>query len=1105
MEETAGSKKDAEPAKPGGARTFPWNWLLVYLLAAAVLVTGGLFFLRYLQDNVKRQAEGELIAITELKASEIRGWLDERLKDARTAVESPFFSEQARLFISGQADAERRERLLRWMVSRVENYGYKSVFLLDGDGEAVLDVSRDGEPLGEYASDLALEAMAGGDVLVSDLHRGDGNGCIHIDLVAPLTPPEGSGVSAQQGALLLRIDPEEFLFPLIQSWPTPSETAESLLVRREGDEVVFLNELRHVNGSALELRIPLGDPELPAGMAVSGVEGLVEGEDYRGVKVLANIRPVPGTDWFLIAKVDASEVYTPVTLRAWLVISLTAALVLAVGLVFALAWSRRQGQFYRVRYKLESERAALSRHYDYLTRYANDIIVLMDRDLRIVEVNERAVQAYGYTREEMIGMLASELRSPGTREQFAETVRTLDLSNGNIHETEHMHKDGTIFPVEVSARVIDVDGNRFYQGIVRDISERKRLEAELRESGRRYRQLFLNSPIGIFQYDSGLVLTECNERFVEILRSSREKLIGLDMNRLKDDSVLPSIRAALAGVEGRYEGLYSATTSEARVYVNMRTTPLRDREGNITGGMGIVEDITERKLVQEELEERELSLRRITDNMLDLISQVDLQGNFVYLSPSNEKVLGYREGELLGTNVMELVHPDDLERVAGEYASANRRLVPGKVEFRARSAGGAYIWVETMGNPLLDERGDPIGAIFVTRDISDRKRTEWRLERLNHTFLELGANPLGNIVEILDTGREILGAEHMHYSRMEHGEFSLFTTQRPQRGFGRVEDAEGLVCYDAIATGREEPLVVEDIASFGYGGFLPEVKDEGLHSYLGYPVRLSGRTTGFLGALYREGGKFSSEVTEIMGMLARAVAGEEGRLAHEEELRDFIDIASHELRHPMTIIKGYTSTIRHYLDRMDDETRNKVLDDMDRGMARLERLVCQLLETARIERRKLALERTETDVAALLEKTALEMRERVPGSDISVFTDGEIPRVNVDTERISQVLVILVENALNYSPPGSPVEIRACASGDEGVAVAVMDRGWGIPREHRERVFERFYQVGDVKHHSAEGIGLGLYIAREIVEAHGGVIQHEPREGGGSIFRFTLP
>ncbi|MBU4174641.1 MAG: sensor histidine kinase [Actinobacteria bacterium] len=120
------------------------------------------------------------------------------------------------------------------------------------------------------------------------------------------------------------------------------------------------------------------------------------------------------------------------------------------------------------------------------------------------------------------------------------------------------------------------------------------------------------------------------------------------------------------------------------------------------------------------------------------------------------------------------------------------------------------------------------------------------------------------------------------------------------------------------------------------------------------------------------------------------------------------------------------------------------------------------------------------------------------------ITPIEHREIEVDGEKLKNVLGILLENAVSYSPEGSAIDIWFEQS-DEGTVFHVADRGSGIPEDDRERVFERFYQVEDADHHSIPGIGLGLYIARSIMEAHGGWIRVEPREGGGSVFSFGVP
>jgi len=155
--------------------------------------------------------------------------------------------------------------------------------------------------------------------------------------------------------------------------------------------------------------------------------------------------------------------------------------------------------------------------------------------------------------------------------------------------------------------------NDFAKEIIESRNSLIKTAEELTKTEEIYRLLFQKSPIGIFHYNTDLVITDCNERFVKILQSTHEKLIGLDMKRLKDQSVLPAIQDAIEGKGGIYEGIYRATTSSAEIWVSMKTAPIFDSEGRIKGGVGIVEDITERKQIEEELKRSEASYKEVAE------------------------------------------------------------------------------------------------------------------------------------------------------------------------------------------------------------------------------------------------------------------------------------------------------------------------------------------------------------------------------------------------------------------------------------------------------------------------------------------------------------
>jgi PAS domain S-box-containing protein len=398
--------------------------------------------------------------------------------------------------------------------------------------------------------------------------------------------------------------------------------------------------------------------------------------------------------------------------------------------------------------------------------------------------------------------------------------------------------------------------------------------------------------------------------------------------------------------------------------------------------------------------------------------------------------------------------------------------------------------------------GDGMGAIV--EDVTERARERERIERLNHLFLGLGADIIDNVEAVLNAGLDILGGDGMQYCRLQDDKLSSIIVTPGSSTFTVTDHPESHICCLIIHGDSEGAVVVEDVWNIPNAEEYEEVREYGHRSFVGYPVRLGSRIIGCLSLYSRAERSFSMDELETLGTLAQIISIDEERLAREERLKDFIDIASHELRHPIAVMKGYAILLKEKEDQIDEEIRREALEAIDRGADHLNALVLELLDTTRIERGEFTLARSEVSLRALVEQSLLEVDAKEKGDVVKVNVDENIGVLNVDPGKITRLLSALLENAVKFAPPGSEIEVDVRLSGDE-VVVSVLDRGEGIPEEEWERIFERFYQVGEARYHSIPGIGLGLYIARQIAEAHGGRIWCESHEGGGSIFRFFLP
>lgn len=453
---------------------FPRLLVLMVLIAGAIGVLGYVTFQQH-KHNIELSAQKNLAGIAELKADEITRWRKQRIDEAVALTESTklvtIFEDWLRAGAPANADRQ-------WMLARLgaikRSQNYSTLILIDSQGVPRLSLNDELQG-NDYRKQIALQAMNSRQVIMSDIHPGS-SGKQEIDLVAPLLSGSGDNTRAV-GTLYFEVDPVRFLFPLIQTWPAESRTAETLLVRREGDQVLFLNQLRHRSDTAMTFRLPIDTPNLPAAQAVQGKTGFFSGTDYRGHQVAAYLRQIPDTGWAMVSKIDEDEIYAPVRQLALWTSGVT---LLLLGASFAVFWAQmHRAQLAARNRQLRLEKKMMGNRFEDLSKFANDIFVLMDENNRILEVNEQAVEAYGYSREELLQMHGADLRTAEQAAQHSADWKIL-LSQGHAnYETVHRRKDGSRLFVDISSRVLNLDHGRFVQAILRDISKRKETEKRL--------------------------------------------------------------------------------------------------------------------------------------------------------------------------------------------------------------------------------------------------------------------------------------------------------------------------------------------------------------------------------------------------------------------------------------------------------------------------------------------------------------------------------------------------------------------------------------------------------------------------------------------------
>lgn len=521
--------------------------LLAYAVFACIFALAGYQAFYRIENLIEAEKLHDLGAIADIKVGQIVSWQKGHTRRASAFSNgSALVAEFDRWLQSGEESDEQELKILRLLTGLQLTHGYVKASLLDRQG-VVRITTGSTENLDPYEVKLVREAMSSRHPVFSDLHGSSHEKqIVSLSMAAPLTDAS-NGSGKVVGAVLLQIDPYNFLYPLIQLWPRESPSAETLLVRQEGDEVVFINQLRHWKGAAFSLRIPVNTMSLPAAMATRGEASSKVGIDYRGIPVVAAMREVPGTSWFMVAKVDKEELFAPIIQIKWWAAGLGLGFTVLGGFFF-FVWL--QGFHARQR-QLKAERdAALERemrvrYFEYLTRYANDMIIVLNEAGQIVEANERAQQALGYSREELLQMHVMALHGPADRPDITDRLETLEKEGRLRMEGEYQRKDGSVFPVEISARVIEVQGARYMQGIIRDLTEHKLLEemrAKIEHAGRLNVAGEMASGMA---HELSQPLTACNNYLDVCLRRMDDEAWGQD--KLRSTLKLAAAQAERAG------------------------------------------------------------------------------------------------------------------------------------------------------------------------------------------------------------------------------------------------------------------------------------------------------------------------------------------------------------------------------------------------------------------------------------------------------------------------------------------------------------------------------------------------------------------------------
>jgi PAS domain S-box-containing protein len=729
-------------------------------------------------------------------------------------------------------------------------------------------------------------------------------------------------------------------------------------------------------------------------------------------------------------------------------------------------------------------------------------IFMLDVEGHVTTWNAGAQRIKGYRPEEIIGKQTSIFYTPeDIAAQRPQHLLNVAIAEGRVEdEGWRVRKDGTRFWADVVITALRDPAGQLvgFAKVTRDLSTQKEAAEQLLQSKSLLAATLHSIGDAVLATDERARITLINGVAEHLTGFPRDEALGKPIHEVFDiinEETRAKVENPVARVlqDGVVVGLANHTALISRDGVERPIAdsgaPIRDADGVTRGAVLVFRDVTEERRSEEALRKSESLLAATLRSIGDGVLVTDERACITMINPVAERLTGWVEEAATGRaidDVFNIINEDTREKAANPVTRVLKEgIVVGLANHTALiSNDGTERPIADSGAPIRDAEGVARGAVLVFRDVTEERRAEEALRQSEEKLRLMIASIHDYAIYMLDPAGHVVtwnpGAEKIKGYRADEivgKDFSRF--------FSPEDIASGKPADELAAAAKngrfedESWRVRKDGTRFWANVVLGAIHDN------------FGRLVGFA--------KVTRDLTE-----RRMLEDERVRVAHAQEavrLRDeFLSIASHELKTPLTALQ---LQLRGVLDRVAP-IETKLVSKLTKAMRASERLadlIEKLLDVSRIATGRLSLNPEAFDLVDVVHDVVEGVRDSATqaGCKLSTRLDGPVFGT-WDRLRVEQILVNLLSNAIRYAA-GTPVEV-SLARQEEIAVIDVRDRGPGLPESDLMRVFQRFERANSMSH---GGLGLGLYITRQIVEAHGGSVSAQNLQGGGACFVVRLP